>query len=84
MKISNIANSKADSTYELVVIGTEQEVNAFETFTKFTADFIEEELNEKFSITIMGNTGFGKKDFKAEVTRELKEFRKINKHNITD
>ncbi len=76
MRISNIANNKADNTYEIVVIGTEQEVNDFETFTKFTADFIEEELNEEFSITIMGNTGFGKKDFKAEVTRELKEFRK--------
>jgi len=76
MRISNIANNKADNTYEVLIIGTEQDVNAFEAFTKFTADFIEEELNNEFSITIMGNTGFGKKDFRAEVTRELKEFRK--------
>ncbi len=78
IRILNIANKKADTTYELSIIGTEKEVEEFGGFTQFTADFIEEEQNGEFSITIMGNTGFGKKDFKEVVTKELKEFRKLN------
>ncbi len=76
MRIANISNNKGDKTYEVEIIGTEKEVNEFAEFTSFTADFIEEELNDEFSITIMGNTGYGKKDFRAEIVRELKEFRK--------
>ena len=76
MRIENIANRKEDNTFEITIIGTEDQIESFESFTKFTADFIEEELNDEFSITIMGNTGFGKKDFRSAVTAELKEFRK--------
>ena len=76
MRIANISNKKQDETFELEIQGTEQEVEDFSNFTQFTSDFIEEEGEDLFSITIMGNTGFGKKDFRAEVTKELKEFRK--------
>ena len=76
MRIENISNNKNDRTFEASVVGTESEIEAFETYTSFTSDFIEEEEEGIFSITIMGNTGFGKKDFRAELTRELKSFRK--------
>ena len=77
MRIENIANNKEDNTFELTIFGTESEVEAFGDFTQFTSDFIEEELNDEYSITIMGNTGCGKKDFRSEVTAELKAFRKL-------
>ena len=75
MRIANQANQANDRTYELTIIGTEAEVEAFQAFTSYSADFIEEELNDEFSITIMGNDGYGKKEFRAEVTAELKAFR---------
>ena len=79
MRIERIANIKNDRTFEASVIGTEVEVEAFASYTSFTSDFIEEEEEGVFSITIMGNTGFGKKDFKSELTKELKAFRKESK-----
>ena len=75
MRISNIANNKADKTYELQVIGTLQEVEDFAGFTSYTADFIEEDLNGKYSLTIMGSNEWSKKEFRGFVTEELKKFR---------
>ena len=79
MRISNIANNKADKVYEVEVIGTLAEVEAFEVFTSYTADFIEEELNGEYSITIMGSNEWSKKEFRGYVTEELKKFRISNK-----
>jgi len=75
MRISNIANNKADKVYELEVIGTLQEVEDFASFTSYTADFIEEDLNGKYSLTIMGSNEGSKKEFRGFVTEELKKFR---------
>lgn len=75
MRIENIANEAGDYYYEVTIIGTEEEVNQYATYTKFTADFIEEEYNGDYSITVIG-TSANKKDFRATVTKELKEFRK--------
>ena len=77
MRISNIANNKADKVYEVEVIGTLAEVEGFEVFTSYTADFIEEELNDEYSITIMGSNEWSKKEFRGFVTEELKKFRKL-------
>jgi len=78
MRIDNIANNKGDKTYELTIIGKESELQKFAEFTKYTADFIEEELNDGFSMTIMSAWEWNKKEFRAQVTAELKEFRKIS------
>ena len=78
MRISNIANSKGDNTYEMMVIGTEQELEMFQVFTQFGADFIEEENEEEYSMVIMGSMEFSKKEFKERLVAELREFRKIN------
>ena len=77
MRIQNISNKKADNTYELEVVGTEAQVEAYQEFTQFTADFIEEEEDGNFSITIMSCNSFSKKEFRQEVTQELKEFRSL-------
>ena len=79
MRISNIANNKGDQTYELTIIGTENEVEEFSSFTQYLADFVEDEYNGEFSITIMGSMEFSKKEFRATVTEELKNFRKTLK-----
>ena len=78
MRIENIANQIDYNFYELTIIGTEQEVESFAQFTKHTADFIEDELDGTFSITIIGRDNT-KKEFRKNVTAELKAFRKANK-----
>lgn len=84
MRIENIANNAGDKHYELTIIGkTAEELEAFGEFTQFTADFIEEETTmtnpePRWSITIIGED-ITKKDFRAAVTAELKEFRKTQK-----
>lgn len=82
MRISNIANKKADKTLELEIIGTLEEVEGFGAFTEYTADFVEDRGYGEYSITIMGRNREGKKDFKGYVVAELKEFRKKLKQNI--
>lgn len=81
MRVQNIAYSTEHKIYELQIIGTEQEVEEYGSFTRFTADMIEEEIHDEYSITIISNELFiTKKEFRAAVTAELKEFRKYLKN----
>ena len=76
MRIENIANQANDRYYELTIIGTEAEIEAYHAFTKHTTDFIEEELNEEYSITVISSHfDTSKKEFRAEITADLKAFR---------
>lgn len=80
MRIENIANQAYDNCYELTIVGTEKEVESFAQFTQYTTDFMEEgQFEGEFEVTVMGNDGFGKKEFRAAVAAELKAFRKANK-----
>ena len=81
MRIANIKNNKGDNTYEVYIIGSEADINAYQLYTNLTADFVEEELNDEFSITIMSDQwASNKKEFRAEVVADLKEFRLTNKN----
>jgi len=76
MRIANQPNNANDTTYEYLVIGTYKEVEAFGSFTQYEADFIEEELNDEYSINIMTSNESSKKEFKQALVAELKAFRK--------
>ncbi len=74
MRIENIQNKAGDRCYELAVIGTEAQVEEFHEFTSFESDFVEDQGNGNFSITIMTKWACNKKEFRQELTQELKEF----------
>jgi hypothetical protein len=76
MRIENIANQANDKVLEASVIGTQAEVEGFGSHTQFTADFVEEESNDEWSISIMAPNDWGKKEFKKELAAELKAYRK--------
>tara|TARA_R110000744_G_scaffold364006_1_gene472443 strand:+ start:53 stop:298 length:246 start_codon:yes stop_codon:yes gene_type:complete len=80
MRITNCPhdNDHQEGVYELWIIGTEEEINKYAEYTKFYNDFIEEHYDE-WSITIIGDYNYCKKEFRAEVTAELKAFRKTLK-----
>jgi hypothetical protein len=75
MRIQNIPNRANDECYEASVIGSKQEVEAYSAFSAFTTDFIEEEGDGKFSITVMSSWFVNKKEFKDELVQDLKKFR---------
>ena len=81
MRITNCPhdNDHQEGVYELWIIGTEDEIDKYASYTKFDNDFIEEELNDEWSITVIGDYQDCKKEFRAEVTAELKAFRKTLK-----
>ena len=79
MRVDNIANKKGDRTYEISIIGTEQELEGFMSFTSHPQDFLEEENETEFSLTIMGSWEMNKKEFVESVRHELKEFKKLLK-----
>tara|TARA_R110000737_G_scaffold282932_1_gene289599 strand:- start:268 stop:504 length:237 start_codon:yes stop_codon:yes gene_type:complete len=78
MRISNIANKANDRTKELNVQGTQQEIDLFCENTTFTFDF-EEDNFDYVQITVFSKDlhNTDKKEFRAELTKELKSIRNM-------
>ena len=78
MRISNVANQAFDTTKELNIQGTQQEIDLFCDNTSFTFDF-EEDHFDFIQITVFSKDLYNtdKKSFRAELTKELKLIRKI-------
>lgn len=80
MKIVNIANERLDDNFHVSVLGKLEDIEEYVGFTKFMTDFIEEDMDDLYTVWVFGNTISGlKADFKKEVAKELKEFRRKNK-----
>tara|TARA_R110000765_G_scaffold7323_2_gene23920 strand:- start:202 stop:441 length:240 start_codon:yes stop_codon:yes gene_type:complete len=78
MRISNVANQAFDTTKELNIQGTQQEIDLFCDNTSFTFD-CEEDHIDFIQITVFSKDlhNTDKKSFRAELTKELKLIRKI-------
>ena len=78
MRISNVANQAFDTTKELNIQGTQQEIDLFCENTSFSFDF-EEDHFDFVQVTVFSKESYDtdKKAFRAELTNELKEIRRI-------